>query len=89
LIKPTDFAGSIRALLVRRSQQLYGAFCKILPPYLRIPETFSPEWNVSEFKWVDPVGTTKHIQSFLEFRRDKMANLIDAIGTQQIDRENT
>jgi hypothetical protein len=82
LIKPTDFAGTIRALLVRRAQQLYGTFCKILPPFLRIPETFSPEWKVGEFRWADPVGTTTHIPSFLEFRRDRLAKLINAGGAQ-------
>ncbi len=39
LIKPTDFVGTIRALLIRRAQQLYGEFCNILPPFLRIPTT--------------------------------------------------
>lgn len=87
LIKPTDFVGTIRALLVRRAQQLYGEFCKILPPFLHIPDMFSPEWNVSEFKWADPVGTTKHIPDFLAFREARLAKLIDASGVQQIARE--
>jgi hypothetical protein len=85
LIKPTDFVGTIRALLVRRAQQLYGSFCQILPPFLRIPETFSPEWNVSEFKWADPVGKTSHIQSFLTFRNARMAKLINASGVPPAD----
>jgi hypothetical protein len=87
LIKPTDFVGTIRALLVRRSQQLYGEFCQILPPFLRIPETLSPEWKVSDFKWADPVGTTEHIQSFLAFRNDRMAKLINASGASQFEQE--
>lgn len=85
LIKPTDFVGTIRALLVRRAQQLYGSFCQILPPFLRISETFAPEWNVDKFKWADPVGTTQHIQSFLRFRYDRMAKLINASGAQPAD----
>jgi hypothetical protein len=76
LIKPTDFAGTLRALLIRRAHQLYGSFCKILPPFLRIPQTYTPEWDINEFEWADPVGTTKHIPGFLVFRRDRMARLI-------------
>ena len=83
LIKPTDFVGTIRALLVRRAQELYGTFCNILPPFLRIPENSSSEWNVNEFKWSDPVGTTKHIPSFLDFRRVRLEKLINASGAQQ------
>lgn len=78
LIKPTDFVGTIRALLVRQAQQLYGSFCNILPPFLRIPEASSPEWNVTEFKWSDPVGTKRRMESFLEFRYTILAKLIEA-----------
>jgi len=77
LIKPTDFVGTIRALLVRRAQELYGSFCEILPPFLRIPQAPSSEWNVSEFKWSDPVGTTEHIGSFLAFRNERLRKLIE------------
>jgi hypothetical protein len=83
LIKPTDFVGTIRALLVRRAQELYGTFCNILPPFLRIPENSSSEWNVNEFKWSEPVGTMKHIPSFLDFRRVRLEKLINASGAQQ------
>jgi hypothetical protein len=86
LIKPTDFVGTIRALLVRRAQELYGSFCQILPPFLHIPETVSPEWNVSEFKWADPVGTTTHMETILSFRNARMAKLINAsIATLLVD----
>lgn len=76
LIKPTDFMGTIRALLVLRAQELYGSFCELLPPFLRIPQPSSSDWNVNEFKWSDPVGTTKHMERFLAFRRDRLAKLI-------------
>jgi hypothetical protein len=77
LIKPTDFVATIRSLLVRRAQQLYGEVCQILPPFLRVPDASSAEWNVNEFKWADPVGTSQHMQSFLAFRRDRIRKLID------------
>lgn len=78
LIKPTDFVGTVRALLVRRAQQLYGSFCKILPPFLGIPEAHSAEWNVTEFKWSEPVGTIMNVQRFLDFRHGRLAKLIEA-----------
>jgi hypothetical protein len=77
LIKPTDFVGTIRSLLIRRAQQLYREVCQILPPFLRVPDAPSAEWNVNEFKWADPVGTTQYMQSFLAFRRDRIRKLID------------
>lgn len=77
LIKPTDFVVAIRALLVRRAHELYGSFCQTLPPFLRIPETLSPEWDVGEFKWGDPVGTSDHIRDFLVFRKERMAKLMN------------
>lgn len=77
LIKPTDFVGTIRSLLIRRAQKLYGEVCQILPPFLRVPGEPSAEWNVNGFKWADPVGSTQHMQSFLAFRRDRMRELID------------
>jgi len=76
LIKPTDFVGTIRALLVRRAQQLYGEFCEIVPPFLHIPVP-SAEWDVNQFTWADPVGTTKHIHDFLAFRQYRMEKLIN------------
>lgn len=87
LIKPTDFVGTIRALLVRRAQELYGSFCEILPAFLRIPALSSSEWNVGEFKWSDPVGTIEHVQSFLTFRNDRMSKLISAVEAPPGERQ--
>ena len=42
LIKPTDFAGTIRGLLMRRAEDLYGGFCNLLPDFLRIPKSVFP-----------------------------------------------
>ena len=77
LIKPTDFTGTIRALLMRRAQQLYGGFCNVLPSFLRIPDCTSSEWEVERFLWADPVGTMEHVEAFLEFRLARMSKLID------------
>jgi hypothetical protein len=80
LIKPTDFVGTIRALLVRRAQELYGSFSQTVPPFLRIPETHSPEWDVGEFKWGDPVGSMERIPDFLVFREERMAKLTNCLS---------
>jgi hypothetical protein len=69
--------GTIRSLLIRRAQQLYGEVCQILPAFLRVPDASSAEWNVNEFKWADPVGTAQHMQSFLAHRRARLRKVID------------
>lgn len=81
LIKPTDFEGTLRSLLLRRAQVLYGEFCNIFPPFLRMSQDCSPEWNQSAFKWAEPVGSTKHIQAFLEFRKTRLNKLFEATRT--------
>ena len=83
LIKPTDFAGTIRGLLMRRAEDLYGEFCNLLPDFLRIPKSVSPDWAVDQFSWADPVGTTNHIEAFLEFRNDRMTKLIEKITARE------
>lgn len=82
LIKPTDFVGTIRALLIRRAQEMYGSICQILPPFLRIPSAPSRDWSVGEFRWAEPVGSTKFIKSFLDFRNDRLAMLLNS-STEQ------
>jgi hypothetical protein len=84
MIKPTDFAGPLRSLLIRRAQQLYGSFCAILPPHLRIPENHSADWNIRAFNWADPVGTTDHLPGFLGFREQRMERLFNQSSVAQI-----
>lgn len=77
LIKPTDFDGTIRSLLQRRAQELYGGFCNILPPFLNVSQDYPPGWNTSAFKWAEPVGSASHMQAFLAFRRTRMDKLFE------------
>lgn len=76
IIKPTDFAGPFRNLLMRRAQSLYGKFCQLLPPFLGIPDCVNPSWDLDSFEWCEPVGTLSHLDLFLEFRRQVMSELI-------------
>ena len=46
LLKPTDFSRTLRNLLMRRAQQLYGNFCSILPPGLAVPECDDARWQL-------------------------------------------
>lgn len=75
LIRPTDFAGPLRNLLIRRSQSLYGAFCRLLPAGLSIPVASSEEWELERFTWAEPVGTSEYLREFLDFRRAELARL--------------
>lgn len=75
VLRPTDFDKTIRNLLIRRADELYGSFCNMLPPFLRIPVQSGPEWSLDKFRWTDPVGTMDHIKQFLEFRKSRIAEL--------------
>ena len=77
LIKPTDFDGTIRSLLLRRAQELYGEVCNILPPFLNVSQDCPPGWNTSAFKWAESVGSTTHIQAFMAFSRTRMDKLFE------------
>jgi hypothetical protein len=69
LIRPTDFAFPLRNLIQRRAAELYGGICNLLPPPLAIREAESTDWALANFGWAEPVGTTAHIDAFLDFRR--------------------
>lgn len=75
-IKPTDFGPLLRNLLKRRVEQLYGAFCAPLPPWLSIPAAPDSEWDLDRFEWTEPVGDPQWVPPFLKFRRDMMEKLL-------------
>lgn len=77
LIKPTDFAGGFRNLLMRRAEQLYGGFCHLLPPWLKIPREQRAEWSVDSFDWSEPVGTLANIDQFIDFRNQTIDDLLN------------
>jgi hypothetical protein len=78
MIKPTDFGARMRNLLMRRAEQLYGAHCSLLPQRLRIRSETSPDWHVDAFEWAAPVGDSKDIDTFLEYRNTEMERLFAA-----------
>ena len=78
MIKPTDFGGPLRNLLMRRAEQLYGKHCQLLPDWLHVRPSQSPAWEIEEFKWGEPVGGTEGVQAFLEYRRKMLSKLFGA-----------
>ena len=76
LIRPTDFAFPLRNLVQRQSAQLYGSFCKLLPPYLSIRAPESGAWSLDAFDWSEPVGTPDHVPAFLNYRNQEMERLL-------------
>jgi hypothetical protein len=76
LIKPTDFAGPLRNLLQRRAAALYGGFCKLLPPCLKVREAAASAWSLDAFDWSEPVGSMDNVQAFLEYRLKVMEGLL-------------
>jgi len=72
LIRPTDFASPLRNLLLRRAAHLYGEFCNLLPPPFATKPAPSDQWELPEFDWPQPVGTTAHMAEFLDYRRKQI-----------------
>jgi hypothetical protein len=75
LIRPTDFSQSLRTLIQRRAQQLYGAICNIVPPPWTIRASADPVWSPGAFMWAEPVGSLDYLKQFLAFRHEQMERL--------------
>ena len=76
MIKPTDFGGSLRNLLLRRAQELYGNYCNLFPEWLRLRRAQSDEWELDKFGWADPVGNISGVTAFLDYRNKKIGSLL-------------
>ena len=75
LMKPTDFNGQIRNLMVRKAMDLYQPICNIIPPSIKLKEYNDEKWQLENFEWAEPVGTLDNIEAFLEFRRKKLKKI--------------
>jgi hypothetical protein len=78
LMLPTDFSFILRNLFQRRADEIYGGFCKLLPPYLSIRAGESDAWSLDLFRWCEPVGTPEHVPAFLQYLNKQMATLFAA-----------
>lgn len=76
LLRPTDFSPAIRKLLICRAYQLYGAFCNILPPWIKLNPELTIPWDLTHFQWSDPVGEIENVKLFLEFRKETMESIL-------------
>ena len=77
MIKPTDFNGPMRNLLLRRALALYGGHCKIVPEWLQIRSGHSDDWRLNEFAWAEPVGDVQGVAAFLEYRNNMLQKLLE------------
>ncbi len=78
-LKPTDFAGALRALLLRKAYELYSPVCHLAPPPL-IEKTMDTIWMLANFEWGRPVGSVTNVASFLEYRSNRMKELLENVG---------
>ena len=76
-LRPTDLSPSLRSLIQRRAQQLYGDVCCLVPPPLAVKPCEDPNWAVDKFQWSAPVGGMERLADFLEFRRERIGELIE------------
>lgn len=77
LMKPTDFNGAIRNLLVRKAESLYGNYCNLVPSYVKTKEPSDSKWDIENFEWADPVGSTDNLDDFFLFRDKRMNEIFD------------
>ena len=75
-LKPTDFSGTLRALLLSRAYQLYGSVARLAPPPLVGKTEPDSQWHPDNFQWGECVGTMKHVDGFLQYRKQRMDKLI-------------
>ena len=76
-LRPTDLSPGLRSLIQRRALQLYGNICRVVPPPLAVKLCEDPNWALDNFLWSAPVGGMERVPDFLEFRRERMGELID------------
>ena len=79
MIKPTDFAGPMRNLLLRRAQALYGEHCEIVPAWLKVRPTQSDDWHLDAFAWADSVGDAKGVSAFLDYRNNLLQSHLNRL----------
>ena len=76
-LKPTDFSGTLRALLLSKAYQLYGSVARLAPPPLvGKTEPTNSQWHPDKFRWGECVGTMEHVDGFLQYRKQRMDELI-------------
>lgn len=75
-LRPTDFSFRLRSLVQRRAQQLYAGVCRVLPPGLEVKPCDHPSWDLEAFDWSPPVGQATNVPAFLEYRRERINELL-------------
>ncbi len=78
-LKPTDFAGTLRVLLLRKAYALYSPVCRLAPPPL-IEKTPDSVWIPDNFEWSCPVGSIANVSGFLDYRSKRMKKLLENVG---------
>ena len=79
MIRLTDFNGAIRNMLFRKAESLYKDVCNIVPPYIKIKNNKNTRWELSEFKWANPVGTMDNMEAFLSDRKKKISKILEKL----------
>jgi hypothetical protein len=77
LYKPTDHSQLVRNLLIRKSMELYGGICNLVPDWMQVKDSFLPDWELERFNWNNPVGSLENIKSFLKYRENEINRLLD------------
>ena len=76
LLRPTDFNGPLRLLLLHKAFRLYGNVCNLVPDYMHLNPLPGDRWQVENFHWGSPVGTLGNVKRFIDFRNEWIERLM-------------
>ena len=76
-LRPTDLSPRLRKLIQRRAQQIYSHVCCLVSPPLAVDPCEEPDRAVDTFRWGAHVGGIERVADFLEFRRERIGQLIE------------
>ena len=79
-LRPTDHSPKLRSLIQRRALQLYGDMSRVVPPPLTVRPCDERKWDLGNFRWNAPVGGADRVLGFLEFRRERIGQLLDELS---------
>jgi hypothetical protein len=79
-IKPTDFNVNMRKMIAGKAWELYHNVANLLPDNIKVDfKDIEDSWKLDNFEWGEPVGDINNLRPFLEFRDQRIIEIINHI----------
>ena len=75
-LKPTDHSTKLRQLFLQKVCSLYNKRCNLFPNWTKLKSIDDKKWNIQNFEWGSPVGTTTNISLFLKYRNNFIEKML-------------